>query len=215
MTFRRCLFTSSIKSEIRHVHVVVMQKRAEKCTKQCGARAKLLLIKLIPFFFFLKFSLPSASLDLKVSILQLRDHLSWPACMEIHKVIKRKQLHKTSVKLHCKTARIFAYSSTPAREHAVKQNEWNEARLARFAWVRLLRHASPISLLILRKKPTVLQSTVKRTTKMCNFVFTTLLQNELKSDVARRHESTPVSTVLRKSVRFFIINIFLIIKSTF
>ena len=132
MKFRRCLFTSSIKSEIRHVHVVVMQKRAEKCTKQCGACAKLLLIKPIPFFSFLKFSLPSASLDLKVFILQLRDHLSWPACMEIHKVIKRKQLHKTSVKLHCKTARIFAYSSTPAREHAVKQNEWNEARLARF-----------------------------------------------------------------------------------
>ena len=73
--------------------------------------------------------------------------------MEIHKVIKRKQLHKTSVKLHCKTARIFAYSSTPVREHAVKQNVWNEAQLARFARVRLLRHASPISLLILRKKP--------------------------------------------------------------
>ena len=32
-------------------------------------------------------------------------------------------------------------------------------RLARFARVRLVRHALPISLLILRKKPTVLQST--------------------------------------------------------
>ena len=32
-------------------------------------------------------------------------------------------------------------------------------RLARFAFVRLLRHALPISLLILRRKPTVLQST--------------------------------------------------------
>ena len=32
-------------------------------------------------------------------------------------------------------------------------------RVARFARVRLLRHALPISLLILRKKPTVLQST--------------------------------------------------------
>ena len=31
-------------------------------------------------------------------------------------------------------------------------------RLARFARVRFLRHALPISLLILRKKPTVLQS---------------------------------------------------------
>ena len=72
------------------------------------------------FFFFLTFSLPSASLDLKVTILQLRDHLSWPACMEIHKVIKRKQLYKTSVKLDCKTARIFAYSSTRAREQSNK-----------------------------------------------------------------------------------------------
>ena len=32
-------------------------------------------------------------------------------------------------------------------------------RLARFARARLLRHALPISLLLLRKKPTVLQST--------------------------------------------------------
>ena len=35
-------------------------------------------------------------------------------------------------------------------------------RLARFARVTLLRHALPISLLILRKKPTVLQSSVNR-----------------------------------------------------
>ena len=34
-----------------------------------------------------------------------------------------------------------------------------DARLARFARTRLLRHALPISLLILRKRPTVLQST--------------------------------------------------------
>ena len=36
---------------------------------------------------------------------------------------------------------------------------YERVRLARFARVRLLRHALPISLLILRKKPTVLQST--------------------------------------------------------
>ena len=66
---------------------------------------------------------------------------------------------------------VFKYA------RAVKQKVWNEAenrerdwgetphtpvgrvRLARFARVRLLRHALPISLLILRKKPTVLQST--------------------------------------------------------
>ena len=35
---------------------------------------------------------------------------------------------------------------------------YGRVRLARFARLRLLRHASPISLLILRKKPTVLQS---------------------------------------------------------
>ena len=67
---------------------------------------------------------------------------------------------------------VFKYA------RAVKQKVWNEAenrerdwgethtpygrvRLARFARVRLLRHALPISLLILRKKPTVLQSTVR------------------------------------------------------
>ena len=57
---------------------------------------------------------------------------------------------------------VFKYA------RAVKQKVWNEAenrerdygrvRLACFARVRLLRHALPISLLILRKKPTVLQS---------------------------------------------------------
>ena len=40
--FRRCLFTSLVKREISYVHVVVVQKRAEKCTKTRGARAKLL-----------------------------------------------------------------------------------------------------------------------------------------------------------------------------
>ena len=35
---------------------------------------------------------------------------------------------------------------------------YGRVKLARFARVRLLRHALPISLLILRKKPTVLQS---------------------------------------------------------
>ena len=76
--------------------------------------------------------------------------------------------------LDCKTVRIFAYSST--REQSNKrsgmrlktESETGERRfffssrtrpwLARFARVRLLRHVLPISLLILRKKPTVLQS---------------------------------------------------------
>ena len=66
--------------------------------------------------------------------------------------------------LDCKTVRIFAYSST--REQSNKrsgtrlktESETARLRLARFARVRLLRHALPISLLILRKKTTVLQS---------------------------------------------------------
>ena len=40
--FHHCLFTYSIKCEIRHFHVVVMQKRAKKCTKKRDAHAKLL-----------------------------------------------------------------------------------------------------------------------------------------------------------------------------
>ena len=73
------------------------------------------------------------------------------------------------LQLDCKTVRICVFKYA----RAVKQNVWNEAenrerdwgetlkrrvRLARFARVRHLRHALPISLLNLRKKPTVLQS---------------------------------------------------------
>ena len=54
---------------------------------------------------------------------------------------------------------VFKYA------RAVKQKVWNEAENrerdwgeTRFARVRLFRHALTISLLILRKKPTVLQS---------------------------------------------------------
>ena len=50
---------------------------------------------------------------------------------------------------------------------------YGRVRLARFARVRLLRHALPISLLILRKKTTVLQSThihIKRVvSSSCSF----------------------------------------------
>ena len=64
----------------------------------------------------------------------------------------------------CKTIRIFAYSST--REQSNKrsgtrlktESETGERQFFSLARVRLVRHALPISLLILRKKPTVLQS---------------------------------------------------------
>ena len=64
--FRRCLFTSSIKRKIRHS--VSRRSRAntgKKCTKLRDARAKLLFCLLTQLFFFLTFSLPPASLDLK------------------------------------------------------------------------------------------------------------------------------------------------------
>ena len=76
-------------------------------------------------------------------------------------------------RVDCKTVRIFAYSSKLEQSNERSgtrlktESETGEsffslashARLARFARVRLLRHALPISLLILRrKKPTVLQS---------------------------------------------------------
>ena len=60
------MFTSSLKREIRNVRVVVVQKRAEKCIKKHGVRAKLLFANQTYCVFFLTFSLPSASLDLKV-----------------------------------------------------------------------------------------------------------------------------------------------------
>ena len=79
---------------------------------------------------------------------------------------------KTKRIVDCKTVGIFAYSSTREQSKAEnRERDWGETlfslsphtpygrvRLARFARIRLLRHALPISLLILRKKPTVLQS---------------------------------------------------------
>ena len=71
--------------------------------------------------------------------------------------------------IDCKTVRIFAYSSTREQSKAAnRERDWvfslsphtpcGRVRLARFARIRPLRHALPISLLILRKKPTILQS---------------------------------------------------------
>ena len=55
--------------------------------------------------------------------------------------------------LDCKTVRIFAYSSTREQVFFLSRHRpYGRVRLARFARVRLLRHALPISLLILRKK---------------------------------------------------------------
>ena len=40
--FPRCLFTFSIKSEIRHFHLIVVQKRKRNVQKNCDGRAKLM-----------------------------------------------------------------------------------------------------------------------------------------------------------------------------
>ena len=72
--------------------------------------------------------------------------------------------------MDCKTVRIFAYSSSREQlnkrsgtrvktESKTGERRYRRERLARFARIRLLRHALLISLLVLRKKPTVLQST--------------------------------------------------------
>ena len=50
---------------------MVVQKQEKKCTKKRDARAKLLFFLIKPIFFF-TFSLPSASLDLKVPIRVLK-----------------------------------------------------------------------------------------------------------------------------------------------
>ena len=80
---------------------------------------------------------------------------------------KRKTLAmQASDVIDCKMVRIFGVFKYG---RAVKQKVWNvffllhhtpygRARLARLTHVRLLRHALPISLLILTKNPTVLQS---------------------------------------------------------
>ena len=95
--------------------------------------------------------------------------------------------------LDCNTVRIFAYSST--REQSNKRSRTSlktesetgerrltRVRLARFARVRLLRHALPISLLILRKKPTVLQfffSCLTRRVRLARFPRVRLLRHAL------------------------------------
>ena len=70
---------SSTKREIRNFHVVVVQKRAKKCTKKRDARAKLLFAYKI---YFLTFSLPSVSLDL-LSLHQSTHGEKRDACLKV------------------------------------------------------------------------------------------------------------------------------------
>ena len=70
---------SSTKREIRNFHVVVVQKRAKKCTKKRDASAKLLFAYKT---YFLTFSLPSASLDL-LSLHQSTHGEKRDACLKV------------------------------------------------------------------------------------------------------------------------------------
>ena len=56
---------------------------------------------------------------------------------------------------YAQALRLKVWNETENRER-----DWGEVRFARFTHIRLLRHALPISVLILRKKATVLQSTL-------------------------------------------------------
>ena len=105
-------------------------------------------------------------------------------------------MRNDSIDIDCKTVGIFAYSRTceqSTKRSATRlktESETEERRvfllsprtpygrvlLARFARVRLLRHALPISLLIL-KKPTVLQSSIDRI--ILPFFFSLLLDSRL------------------------------------
>ena len=56
----RCrLFASSTKHHIRHLHLVVMQKRQQTVQKKCDARTKLLFCLFNLLLTFWTFSLPS------------------------------------------------------------------------------------------------------------------------------------------------------------
>ena len=99
--------------------------------------------------------------------------------------------------LDCNTVRIFACSSTREQsnkrsgtrlrtESETGERRYGRVRLARLARVRLLRHALPISLLILRRKPTVLQSMMWQNVILFNLVPSLYSHH--------KHENTDVST---------------------
>ena len=71
----------------------------------------------------------------------------------------RSQIHPSDLvtSINCLLIMSIHYQEKQGGK-GVFRNAWWRVRLARFARVRLLRHALPISLLILIEKPTVLQS---------------------------------------------------------
>ena len=70
--FRRCLFTSSIKRQIRHFHVVVVQKQERNVQKSVMHVRSCCFAYNIKPIVFLTFSLPFASLDPVKSLLSVQ-----------------------------------------------------------------------------------------------------------------------------------------------
>ena len=59
------VYVPSLKHGIRHFHVEVVQKQERKVQKRV-MQVKVVVLLIKTFVFFLTFSLPSASLDLKI-----------------------------------------------------------------------------------------------------------------------------------------------------
>ena len=89
------------------------------------------------------------------------------------------QIHKEGgVANRFLTARRHFWTLWSERTHCMENGQsvfflsphkpYGRVRLARFARVRLLRHALPISLLILRKKPTTVLQSRSRSSSVCN-----------------------------------------------
>ena len=70
--FRRCLFTSSIKRQIRHFHVVVVQKQKRNVQKSVMHVRSCCFAYNIKPIVVLTFSLPFASLDPVKSLLSVQ-----------------------------------------------------------------------------------------------------------------------------------------------
>ena len=70
--FRCCLFTSSIKRQIRHFHVVVVQKQERNVQKSVMHVRSCCFAYNIKPIVFLTFSLPFASLDPVKSLLSVQ-----------------------------------------------------------------------------------------------------------------------------------------------
>ena len=100
--------------------------------------------------------------------------------------------------LDCNTDRIFACSSTREQsnkgsgtrlrtESETGERRYGRVRLARLARVRLLRHALPISLLILRKKEQLFCSLRCGKTRSYSILVPSLYSHH-------KHENAAVST---------------------